>query len=567
MAVVACSDDMLEEVLTPPAEAESSFQWTRAEDLETHQQFLRNFGLGYSYNAVRGSFCDWTDIRCQIVNRATVLQWQEQTGETLLGTDQSQRVDHSDKYNYSKRDYVANVNIRSKEEIDLGLYNGEKRTRQHFIEDGVKEVFYYTLNERISLVNSYMAEGSILSYYEDGRNNLLTLSFVNAVKHLAESGSDNKAAVDSFLNIYGTHVITQASLGGEISVDLMNYMWRYNDKSKTEEWTTEEFLNVVTGKDEHRKSAAEFKWLEHGRLNVTVSGGDQSTLEGLLGEHSADGSHFLSTSGISEWRRSLRYDPDDEQHSNVELVDMRLEPIWEFAAVIDEDVAQRIKAAVLQDIASQQQQLDEKNFFDTSFPIRYSQADCQYQQETGVWCNYSRTDGEATPMVANIVSGGRYVATVCHETINGLSLWVCYPIYEGKVNLSCGLGVSDAGTVYKVCWLNNVAILTRSNDLTAADRFYITAGGVGVLKVEGIDYAEAYALPYIELDGGIQPDGTYHSMAFDVVKTSNGFGLWAPAGSTAIVGFSPTEQEKDGMVFFRRNDDYTYIYNYNEIKN
>jgi hypothetical protein len=36
--------------------SDAPFQWTRAEDIETRKAFLRNFGVGYSYNAVRGAF-------------------------------------------------------------------------------------------------------------------------------------------------------------------------------------------------------------------------------------------------------------------------------------------------------------------------------------------------------------------------------------------------------------------------------------------------------------------------------------------------------------------------------
>ena len=42
---------------------EGGYNWVKAEDVETRELFRRNYGLGYSYNAVRGDYCNWKDIR------------------------------------------------------------------------------------------------------------------------------------------------------------------------------------------------------------------------------------------------------------------------------------------------------------------------------------------------------------------------------------------------------------------------------------------------------------------------------------------------------------------------
>ena len=48
----------------PSTPTPTPFEWTRAADRETYLSFLRNYGVGYSYNAVRGNYCSWDDIRC-----------------------------------------------------------------------------------------------------------------------------------------------------------------------------------------------------------------------------------------------------------------------------------------------------------------------------------------------------------------------------------------------------------------------------------------------------------------------------------------------------------------------
>jgi len=538
----------------------SDFEWTKAEDVETRARFLRNFGVGYSYDAVRGSFCDWNDIRCQVVNRHSLEEYQYLTGETLCVTNVSQSLSSYSKFNYSKRDYVASVHIETDSKIDIGLYNGEMRNRQDFIEDGIEEEFYYNLCEEIIMADTYIVPGAIALFFEEREecDNFLTLSFVNAVQHVADSDPSNFAVVDSLISIYGTHVITSAWLGGKLRVDLSNYMWRYKDYAKEDEWTSEEFLDAVNCKDENRTGKDEYTWLEHGKLNIMAYGGDQSSLTGLLGDHAPDGTRNFSLDGISQWRLSLFFDPENEARSNVEMVDMRLTPIWEFARAVDEEAAERIRAAIQQDITVQQSLLGNSNFFDTSFPIRYPEASAKYCHD-GTWNTFTREDTPEQPMIVNIVSGGRYVASVCHEKIGRRDLWVCYPIYEGKIKMPCGVGVDSAGRVFTVQWINgNCTVLAAESGL-AGDTFYINGGEIGIEPREGAIYAEAKALPYIELAGGVQPDGSYDSLPYLVEREGGEFVIrttpLTPLPNN-IVGW-----DQDG----HRLADYVYIYNPNEL--
>jgi len=536
----------------------SGFEWTKAEDVETRTKFLRNFGVGYSYNAVRGSFCDWTDIRCQIVNRQPLEEYQDLSGETLCVTNVSQSVSTYSQFNYSKRDYIAAVHLETDEKIDIGLYNKEKRSRQDFLEDGVEEIFYYNLCEEIIMADSYIVPGAITFFYETQEecDNFLTYSFVNAVKHVAESDPSNMAVVDSLINIYGTHVITAAWLGGKIRVDLSNYMWRYKDVAREEAWSASEFLDAINSADASHSGSDEYTWLEHGKLTISAYGGDQSSLTGLLGEHASDGTRSFSTEGISRWRQSLFFDPENEYRSNVELVDMRLTPIWEFAEAVDPEAAERIRAAIQQDISVQESLLGENNFFDTSFPIRYPQASALYRQEDG-WERYERVDSLGQPMVVNIVSGGRYVASVCHEKIGTRDLWVCYPIYEGKIKLACGTGIDSAGRVFSVRWINGNASVIQLASARAGDTFYISGGEVDIAPREGVSYAPAHAMAYIELAGGIQPDGSYDCIPYPVERDGAGFVIRKTPLPRNMIGWS---QEGE------RLEDYTYIYMPNELR-
>lgn len=568
MVLANCSEDevALDGSSIEIAVNDAPFEWTRAEDVETRSKFLRNFGLGYSYDAVRGEYCNWKDIRCQVVSRHQCEVMQGQTGEMVLGTNTAMSVQVDSKFEYSFRDYVANVSLYLDEEADLGLYHGTKRKRQFFIEDGYQEKFYYTLDKRIALLNTYLSEAAVLSLFRSGRHNVLTTSFVNAVLHLSETDDSNIAAVDSFINVWGTHVITESWLGGKLRVDLMNELWRYKDEASLVEYTYEQFLTAV---EEHQREGTTdaYRWLEDSRLNITAWGGDQSTLTDLLGEYHADGSHTFSLDGIKAWSESLRYDPVNELNSNVEMIDMRLIPIWIFVEAIDPHSALRVQAAVTQDAGMQQALLGNVNFFNAAFPIRYPQASSLWHDPQGTWQQVVRTDSNGEPMVVNIASVGRYVATVCHETINGVKFWVCYPVYEGRVNLACGLGVAEQNNeVYQVQWLNGKPTVIP-NPMEAHDgMFYITDGAVGVRPAEGIRYEEGHPMAYMAYRGGVQPNGSYDiSNLLPVMKQGDQFVITSPAKMDDIVGWTLTD-EQDGHYTYTRNSNYYYIYNPNEMR-
>lgn len=561
LSLVACTnyEEELNDSSVVSSEVEAApFQWTRAEDVETRALFLRNFGVGYSYDAVRGNYCDWSDIRSQVLNAHFIEELEEQLGERLVFLTTSKYITVSQKFEYSLRDYVASLNMASEEEIDIGLYNKEKRKRQYFIEDGVQETFYYLFEERNVLAHRYIGYSSLIDRYRQ-QPDIYTLSFRNAVAHLAATADDNVAAVDSFVNVWGTHVIVDAELGGSLNIDLLNSLWRYRDEGSDEEITTEEFLKAVQENATHA-SSDDYAWLEQSHLNIAARGGDQSTLTSLLGEHAPDGTRTFSTDGVALWRASLHYAPDDEAASNVEMVSMRVVPIWEFVEPIDHFVALRLQAVILQDVALQQKLFGDWNFFDVSLPMRYATATCQYHDGSG-WTRYSRTDDSDSPMVVNIESGGRYVATVCHESFDGIDMWVCYPIYEGKVKLACGLGVADDQSTYKVKWLQGKVTVTPTGETADGTAFYITAGGVGVKQIDGAQYAEGHAMPYVEAAGGIQPDGTYSTRVYPVSKEGEAFYIATADQVTNFVNFAAGT---DGRYY--RTDEFNYIYNPNEIR-
>ena len=587
LTLTACSDELTDELTGASAGqlSEQPFQWTRAQDVATHATFIRNFGVGYSYNAVKGEFCNWKDIRCQVVDRNYCDFLERTYGGKYYYYEPTSSVNHFSQFRWSQRDYVSQSHMSFREEVDLGFYNGTRQKEQYVVENGVEESFYYLLREEQLRYDLQLDYSSLLNSYRRGVESLLTSSFRDAVNHLMLADPEDIAVVDSFVNVWGTHVIVEAFLGAKLDIELSNYVWRYKDTGYDHELTAEEFLGECEKKEEERQKDG-FTWIEHSKLTINAKGGDQSTLTGLLGDYQFDGKATFSTEGIEKWRKSIHYDPNNELASNIEMVDMSVVPIWWFSEYIDEDVADRVHAAIEQDVEMQRKLLGEKNFFSVKFPIRYPEATCQVQTQSGEWTTLTRRDSGDEPQVVNIVSGGRVVATVCKEPVienthiqndstdiwvtdTTKVLWVAYPVYEGVVNQLCGVGVDEQKRVFDVQWLNGHRTLKRrkaynGDDAVATGKyFYINLGQVDTEASDGVSYAPASAMAYYELSGGIQYDGNYRATPLPVMKEGADFIIRTDDPTlTNIVGFTYDADQH----IYRRNSNYHYIYNPNEMR-
>ena len=587
LTLTACSDELTDELTGASAGqlSEQPFQWTRAQDVATHATFIRNFGVGYSYNAVKGEFCNWKDIRCQVVDRNYCDFLERTYGGKYYYYEPTSSVNHFSQFRWSQRDYVSQSHMSFREEVDLGFYNGTRQKEQYVVENGVEESFYYLLREEQLRYDLQLDYSSLLNSYRRGVESLLTSSFRDAVNHLMLADPEDIAVVDSFVNVWGTHVIVEAFLGAKLDIELSNYVWRYKDTGYDHELTAEEFLGECEKKEEERQKDG-FTWIEHSKLTINAKGGDQSTLTGLLGDYQFDGKATFSTEGIEKWRKSIHYDPNNELASNIEMVDMRVVPIWWFIEYLNEDVADRVHAAIEQDVEMQRKLLGEKNFFSVKFPIRYPEATCQVQTQSGEWTTLTRRDSGDEPQVVNIVSGGRVVATVCKEPVienthiqndstdiwvtdTTKVLWVAYPVYEGVVNQLCGVGVDEQKRVFDVQWLNGHRTLKRrkaynGDDAVATGKyFYINLGQVDTEADNSVSYAPASAMAYYELSGGIQYDGNYRATPLPVTKRGTDFIIRADDPTlTNIVGFTYDADQH----IYRRNSNYHYIYNPNEMR-
>jgi hypothetical protein len=544
--------------------------------------FLRNFGVGYGYNAVSGRYCNYDDIRCQVLNRRQLERAAVNMQEKLFFADYTTRSFFRDTVAYSDHDYVAIFNLDENSSINCVVYSQEQTIRQNILEDGLRQSFYYCADETHQVARQWINVASTKAAMQAGLDpqNLLTASFRDAVRHLGDT--NDPAAVDSFIRVYGTHVVVGAAVGGRLHIDLKNSMKRYSRHLQDEQFKSEDLLLAFKSRSENRQLSEQYAWVEDASINVTAYGGDQSALSQLVGPQRYDGSRRFDVASLSAWRSSITFVPDDEYASNAEMIDMEVVPIWEF--VFDVDAAAKLRTRITSDAALARKLLGEKNFASCSFPLRHDEAKCQVARRNGSWETVTHRTGKRSDRhVVFVVSGGRYVAMQSYEYLSGPGIsgryfWTVYPVYGTEVKLYCGLAVSEAdGSVYRLVMGNDGYV--RPQVLTGAEQVgwdatvYLNAGQLSFTAQEGYDYAPATPMLYVEPTHGVNTDGTVDVSYAIVDKPSgNEFEIEIPAdGPQDIVSqwtlvFTGYNKYKQLMNTYTRPADFAGNYNPREVR-
>lgn len=544
--------------------------------------FLRNFGVGYGYNAVSGRYCNYDDIRCQVLNRRQLERAAVNMQEKLFFADYTTRSFFRDTVAYSDHDYVAIFNLDENSSINCVVYSQEQTIRQNILEDGLRQSFYYCADETQQVASQWISVASTKAAMQSGLDpqNLLTASFRDAVSHLGDT--NDPAAVDSFIRVYGTHVVVGAAVGGRLHIDLKNSMKRYSRRLQEEQFKSEDLLLAFKSRSENRQLSEQYAWVEDASINVTAYGGDQSALSQLVGPQRYDGSRHFDVASLSAWRSSITFVPDDEYASNAEMIDMEVVPIWEF--VFDADAAAKLRTRITSDAALARKLLGEKNFASCNFPLRHDEAMCQVARRDGSWETVThRTGKRSNRHVVFVVSGGRYVAMQSYEYLSGPGVsgqyfWTVYPVYGTEVRLYCGLAVSESdGRLYRLVMGNDGYVkpqmLTDAEQPGQSATVYLNAGQLSFTAQQGYDYAPATPMLYVEPTHGVNTDGTVDVSYAIVDKPSgNEFEIEIPADGPQDIGeqwtlvFSGYNKDKQRMNTYTRPADFAGNYNPREVR-
>jgi hypothetical protein len=539
--------------------------FTRAYD-STLRQFYRHYGIGYSYNAVEGSYCNLSDFRCQILNRAVLDRVLEEQNAEILNVDEINEIVSSNAVYSSVVNYIQSAGFKASGSGTFITYSGSATASANIFEDGVDES-YIIHDELTNDVVEYTLNYPDLIPYLDQYPALLTSSFRAALDKI----DDTNKSIDDFVNVYGTHVVVFSKLGARMSVDLQVDAKRFEERDSLYTVSEQSLALMFNEVKNTSESERNYQYLKDCNCQFSVTGGDVSIFDNLLDITSFECDSYTPQMK-ADWLNSIRFDDNDIANSNVEMVDMRVAPIWYF--IPNKQLADRVQARITGNLGLVIETLGNDNLINTSFLAHPKLVSCIIGDQ-----DYYAT----LPSTVDVIAANRHVATICKERVPDISnteeVYVAYPIYEGRVKLTDGLCIYN-NKVYKVEWsFNRFTVTPVDGEVSTEDKIYMNAGVLSVAPSDQLTYQDSHLILGCERPGGITIDGKlggemravhkhFGHFYLDNWKEYNNLPGWSytntlPKEAENYPDYFKGDTYKNRMV---RNDNYVYVWNKTEIR-
>ncbi len=539
------------------------------------KQFMRHHGIGYSYNAVEGHYCNLRDFRCQILNRAMLEKVGDEIKYNFVIASSLNELQYSHAAYSSLTDYIQNTNIYAGVSGNIVLFSGDATMSCALFEEGVKTSYILKNEARLNCAE-YFVDGAAVQKFAKKYPSMLTSSFRHAVSNL-----NSTVDIDNFIYKYGTHVVVYSKLGARLTLEVQVDTHKFEFKESAEAMADVSLATLFKYKSESSSQTRNYEILRNGSCRLNILGGDLSIMDKVidLNNFNTDGT---SEEMVDKWIKSVNHNDDDLASSNVEMIDIEVIPIWEL--IPDEAVAKAVEMRVTGNAALLAETLGNKNLINTSFTLGANNISCKVG---GVKQTFSNPD------VIDVIVANRHVATMCHEYVPEIAgkdkIWVAYPIYEGHVSIDAGLTIHN-GKSYGVCWNGQRFDVEMLEDNTAGMQIFMNLGALSTHEAPNLEYQESNLILGCERPGGIKPDG---SLGGNMVRTYKHFGHFYLLNNNTrydnLPGWSwmssvPKKEYDNYKDFFPlngsaqsswktsqypyrmwRDNDYVYIYNPKEV--
>lgn len=495
-AFVSCSDELpladMPESL--PSEADSYWKTgTRSPEMEA--AMLRSHGVGFSFDAVNGTKCNVGDVRCQIVDvdkldalGAYSEEWKSYTKTNFFTS-------------HNEVEYLQQTGVTMEVSGSMLLYKGSYMSAAAIMEKGKENTVRFTSNYDVQELAKRIDTGVLSDFSTDELTDLLSPNFLYALNKIEATDIDNVAVVDSFINIFGTHVITDALVGGRLTMDIVaskKQFTTYIHEKTVSEQSLNLFFTILEQIVNEENQRFMKGVLNNSELVMTTKGGDVTKLSSIIAAPNPD-KIKENTAALSEWEKTVAYSANDPWSSRCEMLDMEVIPIWEF--VPNPVTAQRIKTRIQADALTMQQLYGNRNFVSVRI-------DANPRSVTTSLGGKPVTVND--PWVVDVIAANRKVATVCKEWVPELdpehSVRVVYPIYENKFQEASGVCIYN-GSAYSVRWLYDRFVVEKMDTPVSGNTLYLNCGILSTQPTDGIEYAAGKATLGYEWPGSLDING------------------------------------------------------------
>lgn len=520
--MMGCRDIFIEEhIHKSQYQNEEEFWYTRSLSQSSRLELKRKFGIGFSYDAVYGGKCDINSIKCHALNVDELLK------HNIAREFPLDRLKDTTCIAHTFSEFCHAANLTGEASGDVIIYTADYSKVASIYEHGLDTVVYISNSKNIESRGVSLNTEQIYKIKNDPER-FLTPSFRYGIEKIRKTPVEEVMVVDSFVNIYGTHIVTSATIGASLKLELKTRRGLFVDY-KSEEIMTREKLNILFKKTESTSTKEEYEFmrqvLESSIIDLRVRGGDVSVFNSLLTDPSPTNSTATEET-VTRWIDSLEDDSENGEYGNLALIDMSVMPIWEF--ISDEQVAKRVKTRILADAPSMQELYGNRNWVNTSIDLsktKYVNTFFNRWDRETWYCGFS------DPYVVNVIAANRIVASVCREWIPEIDpdtlVTVVYPIYENSIDIGSGVGIDAECNVWSVSWrYNKFKVKKIGKASSPLPMVYLNFGTVETKPVSGEKYMKGNFIIGYERPGNINvTNGQMNDRWFTVRKFLGDFYL------------------------------------------
>lgn len=482
--LAGCSDEPLtgEGLLPSPGADMSKFWYSRSRSATENRVMMRHHALGFSYQAITGKKCNVSDVMCQIFNLDYI------TENGLCYTDNETEQSRESHVERGVADFIHGTKWVTEISADLLLYQKDKIKAYSLLEtiNDSTIVMHNSVKFRqgasginINLLYDQDSPGVLNELYDYEK--LFSENFRYAVDKL-RANRENVAVIDSFLNIFGTHVVTRVEIGGKCDISVKTSKRHVHTYLDEQEYSREA-VNLFFKKKETIETLTNqtnyVNLFRTAEIDLTISGGDVSKFDLLVANPSYDNA-LASYDNFEQWGRSV-VEAGAGWDEGMELIDMEVIPIYVFMP--DEDLAKRVMVRMEASARDMRDLFGELNFtsaeisltpniwnsFNTDFyPMCITNPDDIRLSNKYGFC-HTIQDASGKP--------SRIVAVTYYEKIPELGyVHVTYPVYENRIQMTEGIAAYN-GVYYNVKWLyDRIVVGKLEGELNGSGKLYLYKG-------------------------------------------------------------------------------------------
>ena len=441
---------------------------------------IRSYGVGYGYNAF-GEYASYNSVRDQVISLPALRLYERENKTSCIVDDLAPDMATTILEGNDSQQLLKSLSAHAGLGLDVGFFQAHVKVSYAHSDLKTNAYSFCTIMHNYKALSRHTDPYNLV---EIVRNNpkILTEGFRNCVNKISDAIEKDRLDkaieyTDELFRIYGTHIIYHADLGGKLEFCSTFERAALDSKTTLSVAAEASFLNMCGFKMEEGQTNTYSQTSTRQSRSISARGGDVTYITEIINCEK----DVLGDNIVDKWYKSIRLDLQDPVKNNVELIDFKLFPIYEF--ITDE----KARNFVFTQLGIEIQYEDD--MFPKVYDKKYRQIDCQklitddMKYHNQWWLEYLRADDQA--IVETIseyiwIKGKQY------------ALRSFYPIISGEVRNE-GLAVTS-DSLYRILWKDLECTLTPIGKRSEYPTLYYNAGD---LDITPTDSTETYSTDYV----------------------------------------------------------------------